>query len=120
LGAAAGCLVKRQFARQVWPRESALGHRIRRSSAGAQWMTIVGGAADVMDAGAGVKAGPTLYVPYLQNNTRTARVTLVVSTHAHSLASATAVRQAIWSIDPDQPVDRVARLADLLATSAGD
>jgi putative ABC transport system permease protein len=30
------------------------------------------------------------------------------------------VRQAIWSIDPDQPVDRVARLTDLLVTSAGD
>jgi putative ABC transport system permease protein len=120
LGTAAVCMVSADFARQFWPRESALGHRIRRSSAAAQWMTIVGVAADVMDAGAGVKAGPTLYVPYLQNNTRTARVTLVVSTHADPLGSATAVRQAIWSIDPDQPVDRVARLADLLVTSAGD
>ena len=120
LGAAAVCMVSEDFARQFWPRESALGHQVRRNGAAAQWMTVVGVAADVMDAGAGVKPGPTLYVPYLQTNTRTARVTLVVSTEADPLASATAVRQAIWSIDPDQPVDRVARLTDLLVTSAGD
>ena len=53
-------------------------------------------------------------------DTRTARVTLVVSTHGDPLASAAAIRQAIWSIDPDQPVDGVARLTDLLVTSAGD
>jgi len=120
LGAAAVCMVSADFARQFWPHESAVGHLVRRSGAAAPWMRIVGVAGDVMDTGAGVAAGPTLYVPYLQNNTRTARVTLVVSTTGDPLASATAVRRAIWSIDRDQPVDRVARLTDLLVTSAGD
>ena len=115
LGAAAVCMVSADFARQFWPHESALGHRVRRNGPAAQWMTIVGVVGDVMDAGAGVKAGPTLYVPYLQTNTRTGRVTLVVSTHGDPLASAAAIRQAIWSIDPDQPVDGVARLTDLFA-----
>jgi len=120
LGATPVCVVSADFARQFWPRERAIGHRVRRSAAAAPWMTIVGVAGDVMDAGAGVTAGPTLYVPYLQNNTSTARVTLVVSTRGDPLASAGAVRQAIWSVDPNQAVDRVGRLADLLVTSASD
>ena len=114
------CMVSADFARQYWPGESAVGHRLRRASANAQWLTIVGVATDVMDAGAGVKAGPTLYVPYLQQNTATARVTLVAWTHGDPIASAQAVRQAIWSVDPNQPVDRAGRLSDQLMTSANN
>ena len=46
------------------------GRRVRRSSASAQWMTIVGVAADVMDSGLGVEQGPTLYVPYSSRTRR--------------------------------------------------
>ena len=120
LGAPPVCMVSAAFARQFWPAQSAIGHRVRRLGATAAWMTIVGVAADVADAGAGVTPGPTLYVPYLQANTATARVTLVAWTHGDPIQSTQAVRQAIWSIDPDQPVDRVGRLADLMITSAGD
>jgi len=83
-------------------------------------MTIVGVTADVMDAGAGVNTGPTLYVPYLQQNTPTARVSLVARTRGDPIASAQAVRQAIWSVDPSQPVDRVGRLSDQMITSANN
>jgi ABC-type antimicrobial peptide transport system permease subunit len=113
-------MVSADFARQFWPGEHAVGHRVRRAGATSPWMTVVGVAGDVMDAGAGVKPGPTLYVPYLQNNTATARVTLVAAVHGDPLAAAKSVRQAIWSVDPDQPVDRIGRLADVLTTSAGD
>src|SRR5262249_36452585 len=120
LGTPMVCLVSADFARQYWPHESAIGHRVRRANAAAQWLTIVGVAADVMDAGAGVKAGPTLYVPYLQQNTATARVTLVAWTRGDPLASAQAVRQAVWWVGSNQPVDRVGRLSDQLVTSAHD
>jgi len=114
------CMVSAEFARQFWPGTSAIGHRVRRLGATAQWMTVVGVAGDVMDAGAGVKAGPTIYIPYLQANTATARVTLVVLTHGDPILATSTVRQAIWSVDPDQPVDRVGRLTDLMISSAGD
>ncbi len=114
------CMVSADFARQFWPNQAAVGHRVRRAGATSPWMTVVGVAADVMDAGAGVKPGPTLYVPYLQNNTATARVTLVVAVHGDPLGAASTVRQAIWSIDPNQPVDRIGRLTDVLTMSAGD
>jgi predicted permease len=114
------CMVSAEFARQFWPGTSAIGHRVRRLGATAQWMTVVGVAGDVMDAGAGVKAGPTIYIPYLQANTATARVTLVVLTRCDPILATSTVRQAIWSVDPDEPVDRVGRLTDLMVASAGD
>jgi putative ABC transport system permease protein len=83
-------------------------------------MTVVGVAADVMDAGLGVQQGPTLYVDYFQLNTATARVSLVVRTAGDALVIAGGVRRAIWSVDPNQPIDRVERLADVLRESTGD
>ena len=120
LGTTPVCVVSDDFARQFWPHQRAIGHRVRRNGPTAPWMTVVGVAGDVMDAGAGVKAGPTLYIPYLQNNTATARVTLVVATRGDPLASAGVVQRAIWSVDPNQAATRVGRLEDLLVTSASD
>ena len=83
-------------------------------------MTIVGVAADVMDSGLGVEQGPTLYSPYLQTNTPLARVSLVVRTERDPLSVANAVRAAIWTIDPLQPVDRTGRLDDVLVEGTSE
>jgi ABC-type antimicrobial peptide transport system permease subunit len=45
-------------------------------------------------------------------------MSLVVRTRDDAPAPAAAIRQAIWSVDKDQPVVRVARLDDLVAASA--
>jgi putative ABC transport system permease protein len=114
------CVVSARFAKAYWGGQRAVGHRVRRGGATAKWMTVVGVAADVMDAGLGVAQGPTLYVPYLQQNTATARVTLVVRTDGNPMAMAKQVERAVWSEDPLQPVDATARLDDVLAEGTGD
>jgi putative ABC transport system permease protein len=73
------------------------------------------------DTGCGSGASMAVCPPLAaQQNTPTARITLVARTQGDPLAIAGAVRAAIWSIDPNQPVDRVGRLRDLLAASASD
>jgi predicted permease len=115
------CMVNARLAKQLWPNESAIGHRIRRAGGGnLQWMTVVGVAGDIMDNGLGVSAPPTLYVAYYQRNTPTARVTLVVRTSDQSSSPKRAIENAIWSVDPEQPVDALAPLPEVLAQSTGD
>jgi predicted permease len=118
-GAPFAAVVSRAFARRYWPGTSALGHRVRRvqSVGTAPWLTVVGVADDVMDGGLGIEIGPTLYVPYLQQNTATARISLTIRTRSEPEAVANAVRQAIWSVDPQQPIDRVQPLEDALGAS---
>lgn len=112
-------MVSQAFARQYWPGRHAIGQRVRRvgSSGNGPWMTVAGVVGDVMDAGRGVDVGPTLYVPYLQQNTPTARISLTVRTTADPGAAANAVRQAVWSVDPVQPIDLVRTLQDALDDS---
>jgi putative ABC transport system permease protein len=45
---------------------------------------------------------------------------LVIRARGNASALATAIRQAIWSVDKDQPVVRVATMDDLLAASAAE
>ncbi|HEY1338585.1 MAG TPA: ABC transporter permease, partial [Bryobacteraceae bacterium] len=120
IGTTPVCVVNARLARQIWPRESAVGHRIRRNSAKAPWMTIVGVAGDVMDNGLGVQPDPTLYVAYLQQNTSTARVSLVVRTSNDASSFGREIERAVWSVDPGQPIDALAPLPVVLTESTGD
>jgi hypothetical protein len=81
-------------------------------------MTIVGVAGDVRDNGLAAPPAATLYVPYLQNNTVTARVSLVVKTQRDPRRFAASVRQAVWQADPNQPISGVAPLEDVLLEGA--
>jgi ABC-type antimicrobial peptide transport system permease subunit len=58
-----------------------------------------------------------IYVPYLQQNTATARVTLVVRTAGEPTAVATAIQKAVWSVDMQQPIDAIRTLDAALGDS---
>jgi predicted permease len=112
-------MVSESFARRFWPGQNAVGQQVRRvvSAGSAPWLTVVGVVGDVMDNGLGADLGPMLYVPYFQQNTPTARISLTVRTASDPLAVATAVQKAVWSVDPIQPIDRVRSLDSALADS---
>jgi len=110
-------VVSESFARQFWPGESAVGKRIRRAGPTAPWLDVVGVAADVRDVGLATAAAPTLYVPYLQQNTPTALVTVVLRTQTDPSSLATAVRRAVWRVDRNQALAFLFPLEELLARS---
>jgi putative ABC transport system permease protein len=111
-------VVSASLAKLYWPGESAIGKRIRRGAPGSPWLDVVGVVDDIMDAGLGVPLGPTFYVSYLQQNTATARVTLVLRMRASSLASGDAIRRAIWTVNSAQAIDDITPLPTLMARSA--
>jgi predicted permease len=112
------CMVSVTFAKKYFPNGGAVGRRVRRAGANAAWMTIVGIAGDVRDVGPVTPPLGTLYVPYLQNNTATARVSLVARTQGDPRQSAASVRQAVWEVDRNQAISSVASLDDLLLEGA--
>jgi putative ABC transport system permease protein len=113
LGAPPVCMVSESFARKYFPRGDAVGRRVRRNGP-VRWLTIVGVAGDVRDDGLVNDPGPILYMPYLQSNTPTARVSMVARTNGDPGQAAAAIRQAIWRVDPNQPIDRMLPLGDVL------
>lgn len=113
-------LVSATFAQQYWPGEDPIGRRVRRivSTGEAPWMEVVGIVDDIKDAGAGSEVGPILFVSYLQQNTAMARPTIVVRSAASPATLFPALRRAIWSVDPNQTIDAINQLDDLMLRSA--
>jgi len=115
-------VVSQEFARQAWPGEDAIGKRVRRIRVGQTfpWMTVVGVVKNVKEDRFNYRINrPVWYVPYApaQNDFP---VNLVVRAAVDPSSLTTDVRQAIRSVDPDQPISNVmtmnANLSSVLVT----
>ena len=112
-------VVSRQLADMYWPGEDPIGRRILRGSAPAP-ITVVGIVDDVRDVSMSQPPSPTVYIPFSQNNVAITPVSLVVRTGgADPLALSSAVRSAVLSIDPQQPIDSVTTVSQFLSDSLG-
>ncbi|HVT59552.1 MAG TPA: ABC transporter permease [Thermoanaerobaculia bacterium] len=117
-GAPLAALISESLARRRFPVESPIGQRLRIGPAGPY--TIVGVVGDVKQLSLAVSEADAVYTTAGQWPFAEHAMSLVVRSRADAAALASAVRQAVWSIDKDQPVVRVATMDDLLAASAAE
>ncbi|WP_163999505.1 ABC transporter permease [Pyxidicoccus caerfyrddinensis] len=102
-------LVNEALARRFFPGEDALGHRVWTDFEGeGGWTTIVGVVGDTRNEALGAAPRPQFYRPHVQ--IPAIGMTLVVRTRGEPLGLARAVREALWAMDPDVPVDHVRTL----------
>ena len=97
-------IINETLARRYFPNEEPVGKRIKfgDSTSPAPWMMIVGVVADVRRTGFESGAIPEMYMSYMQSPA--SRLTLVVRTASDPARLGPLVREAIWSVDKDQPV----------------
>jgi putative ABC transport system permease protein len=112
-------VVSDSFARRYWPNGDAVGRRIRRGAATSPWAEIVGVVADVRDAGLNQDTGPVMYTSYYQGSTSATPAGLVVRTAGDPRSAVQLTKQAIWAVDPSQPLSNVVVLEDYLSASLG-
>ena len=112
-------IVNDAFARQYWPNGDAIGRRIKRGAATSPWLEIVGVVADTRDAGLTQNTGPMIYSCYYQGSTSATPAALVVRTSGDPRSAIPMIKQAIWSVDPAQPLSSIVILDDFLAASLG-
>jgi putative ABC transport system permease protein len=88
-------VINRTMAQHFWPREDALGRRIRVAGS---WLTVVGIVKDVEQADWGATAGNEFYLPYLQSPQVPQKyITLVVK----GAIDPAAIEKQVWAMDPD-------------------
>jgi len=104
-------VVNEAFARQYFPGERAVGKTLlvgRDAS-----IAIVGVVNDIRQVAMSEPARPTMYLNNLQNSR--VKTTIVARTAGDPLAMTAAIRQAIWSIDRDQPITSVFTFDDAVS-----
>ena len=106
-------LVDETLAKQYWPSEDPIGHRIRNGPA---WATIVGIVAHVKNSDlAGDTVKGRYYYPIYQRPFGNA--TLVVRTEGDPGAAAGAIRAAVSAVDPSQPISQLRTMSGMVAAS---
>lgn len=107
-------VINESFARKVWPNADPIGDRVRVGAADkGAWRTIVGIVGDVKQLSLSARQSNAIYFPEVQWPYVDGAMSLVVHTHGDAAALTTAVRSAIWAVDKDQPIVRVATLESL-------
>ena len=110
-GNAPSVMINQTLARQFWPNENPIGKQLRFGDQH-RVGTIVGVVNDIKMSYVRERPGRQMYVPLPQFPSST--FGFVVRTSADSQAMATAIRDAIWAVDRDQPVSSVEPLETLI------
>lgn len=110
-------VINQMMATRFWPNQDPLGKQVRfveDNSVG----TIVGVVGDAKQYWIEETQRPQLYVPFSQNPGIFA--TLVVRTTVDPLSLSEQVRQAVWKVDPDQPMWKIRTVEFLVNRSVAD
>jgi putative ABC transport system permease protein len=110
-------IVNEPFARRNFPGRSPLGRRFKFGSLGDKgyWYTIVGVVKSIPESGVLQEVKPAVYRVHEQcDQIGDINAGIVVRTGVEPAAIVTAVRQAIWSLDKDQPIARIQTMEDIV------
>ncbi len=106
-------IVGKTLAQHDWPGESPIGRRISGDN-GRTWATVVGVVADTRQQ-LHRPAGDELYVPMFQSGQLSSNWLVRTSVDPSTLTRQ--IREAVYSIDPNQPVDHFRTLTDVRASA---
>jgi len=111
-------IINEKMAKVHWPGEDPIGQRFAFGAAGSspRWITVVGVVADVRQMGLDIPPEPELYVPAAQPSASFFFMwpqNLVVRTQGEPMRLVAAVREAVWSVDRDQPVSNIRTMDDV-------
>lgn len=108
-------IVNQAFVDRFMPGERPLDQRVRWGRSG-PFAELVGVVGPIHHRGLDAAPRPEIYVPYEQM--QYGAMTLAVRTAGEPLAHAEAVKQAVYAVDPAQPVSEVTTMTELLRGSA--
>jgi putative ABC transport system permease protein len=117
-GAPLAALINESFANRRFPDIDPIGRRLTIGPAGPY--TVVGVVGDVKQMSLAAGESDAVYITAGQWLFADNAMSLVVRGRGNVAALAPAIRQAVWSVDKDQPVVRVATMDQLLAASASE
>lgn len=117
-GAPPAVVISESLAKSQFAGRDPIGQRVHVGPTDRPWFIIVGVVGDVKQTSLAESDPRAVYITPAQSWFVDDAMSLVVRTQGDPAAFAPAVRQAIWSVDKDQPIVRVATMDELLRASA--
>ncbi|HEY2117515.1 MAG TPA: ABC transporter permease [Candidatus Angelobacter sp.] len=102
-------IISQSLAHHYFPNEDPLGKRIS-GDGGKNWVKIVGVVGDVKYYGLDKEVLDTAYVPFMQEPMASS---LLIKTAGDPTNYAQQLREAVYSVDPEQPVNHIQTLGEI-------
>jgi putative ABC transport system permease protein len=120
-GAPTSVLISESFAKRKSSGRALIGERVRlgpdAGNPDRPWATIVGVVGDVKQLSLGLREPDAFYTTSAQWAWVDTQQSLVVRTTGNSATLVPAIRKAIWSVDKDVPIVRIATMESVVAQS---
>ena len=116
-GAPPVVVINESFAARVYPDGDALGRRLHVGRNDLPWYTVVGVVGDVRQGALSDPPGDAVYIPTDQWYFADRNRWLVVRAAGDAAALVPALKSAVWSVDPDQPIVRIELVGELVTRS---
>ncbi|HKF55304.1 MAG TPA: ABC transporter permease, partial [Blastocatellia bacterium] len=117
-------IINQTMAREFWPDEQVLGKRLRPGNFPERpWLDIIGIVADTLQMGLQKAAKAEMYFPCDQvanDYYFFAPRDLVIRTTGDPLKLAATAREAVWSVDSQQPVSNIQTMDEIVAEEITD
>ncbi|HLL75962.1 MAG TPA: ABC transporter permease [Pyrinomonadaceae bacterium] len=117
-GAQPALVISESLARSAFPDQDPVGKRVQIGPPDRPWFTVVGVVGDVKQASLAVSQTDAVYTTPAQWHFTDNTMSLVARTRGDAASLTPAIRSAIWSVDKDRPITRVATMDSLLAATA--
>ena len=111
-------VISESLARRRFPNGDAIGQRLHAGPTNRPWFTVVGVVGDVKQVSLESDLPDAVYVAPAQWHFADRAFWLVVKARDDAARLTPAIRAAIWSVDRQQPIVRVATLDAVLASTA--
>jgi putative ABC transport system permease protein len=119
-GAPLAAVINESLASRRFPGRDAIGERLQIGADSGPWYTVVGIVGDVKQTSLALKQPDAVYMTPTQWQFADNARWLVVRARGDAAGLTPALREAIWSIDKDRPIMRVATMEDRVAASAAE
>jgi predicted permease len=113
-------LLSESYAARVFHGLDPIGQRLRIGPADGPPYTIIGIVGDVRQQSLTLSQSDAVYMPAVQWLFPDNAMSLVVRSRGNGAAMVPAIQQAIWSVDADQPIVRLATMDHLVDASAAE
>ena len=113
-------LISESLARREFPDEDPLGKRLHISGMEGVWYTVVGVVGDIKRTSLAVNDPDAIYTDFRQNWAVESPLSFAIRTSGDPALVAGAVKNAIWSVDPNQPIVRVMTMEHMIFASEAE
>ena len=110
-------VISTSLARTLWPGENPLNKRIKVPNARRAWSTVIGVAADVRQRSLNDDDARAFYYPEEHWSWAVSSAVLVARVNGNPAATLRAVRAAVASVDPSQPIIESRTMDDVVSRS---